>query len=111
MSDDPIGDALRADAEQARAEIRAEGIECPSCGVNIADLPGDHRLVLDHGGVDWERAERRPATAKCGAGTLVPLDDADFETWQAAAQLSVWDDFRAREAEVFEKFTGKGRHD
>lgn len=96
MSDDPIGDALRADAEQARAEIRAAGISCPSCGINMADLPRDHRLVLDHGGVDWLKAERRPASANCAAGDVAPLDGADFETWQAAANVAFYDDFRAR---------------
>lgn len=42
----PIGDALRADAEEARGEIRAAGLICPSCGKNYADLLGRHCLVL-----------------------------------------------------------------
>ena len=43
---DPIGDALRADAEAAREEIRAKGLTCPSCGQNWADLIGRHCLIL-----------------------------------------------------------------
>ena len=43
MSDDPIGDALRAEAEQAREEIRAAGLVCPSCRKNAADIYGSHR--------------------------------------------------------------------
>ena len=96
MSDDPIGDALRAEAEQAREEIRAAGLVCPSCGVNMADLPQDHKLVLDPGGIDWERAVRRPPSALCGSGRVVWLDDSRFETWQAAASVSAYDNFRAR---------------
>jgi hypothetical protein len=40
-----IADAIHADAEAARAEIRAAGIFCPSCGVNMADLPEGHMLT------------------------------------------------------------------
>ena len=100
MSDDPIGDALRADADDARAEIKAAGIICPSCGVNAADLPRCHYLKLDHGGIDWAKAERRPATAKCQDGTLVTLpgpDDAAgdgaFAIWQAAASVNLLDEY------------------
>ena len=100
MSDDPIADALHAEAEEARAEMRAAGLVCPSCGVNMADLPHDHRLVLDAGGIDWERAVKRPPSALCGSGELVSLDGASFETWQAAANVSLYDDFRARFDEV-----------
>lgn len=101
-----ISRAVRADADAARAEIRAEGIICPSCGVNMADLPWDHMLGLDHGGVDWERAEQRPASAKCAAGQLVPLDGASFETWQAAASVNLWDKFREAEDAAFSKMLG-----
>ena len=97
---DPIGAALHAEAEEARAEMRAAGIACPSCGVNMADLPRDHRLVLDPGGIDWERAVKRPPSALCASGELVSLDGVSFETWQAAANVSLYDDFRARFDEV-----------
>ena len=93
---DPIGAALHAEAEDARGEMRAAGIACPSCGVNMAGLPQHHKLVLDHGGVDWERAVKRPPSAQCGSGGLVSLEGASFETWQAAANVSLYDDFRAR---------------
>ena len=49
MSADPIGDALHSDAEAARAEIREAGIVCPSCGVNMADLPYEHSLEFSGG--------------------------------------------------------------
>jgi hypothetical protein len=107
MTDDLIAAALHAEAEQARSEIRAAGIACPSCGVNMADLPQDHKLVLDHGGVDWVRAVKRPPSAKCGTGELVSLDGASFGTWQAAANVSLYDDFRERMDEAFRhEFTG-----
>jgi hypothetical protein len=93
---DAVAVALAADAEEARAEIRAAGIACPSCGVKMADLPDDHKLVLDHGGIDWERAVKRPPSAKCGSGELVSLEGASFETWQAAANVSLYDDVRIR---------------
>lgn len=92
-----IADAIHADAEAARAEIRAEGIICPSCGVNMADLPRDHMLDLDLGGVDWQRAERRPPSAQCAAGDRVNLDNASYETWQAAANVNLLDKFREAE--------------
>lgn len=77
---DLVAAALRPDAEAARAEIRAEGIECPSCGVNMADLPEDHALAL---------SREEPWTAKCAAGALAEL--AEFAQWQAAANIQVWD--------------------
>ena len=93
---DAVAAAIHAEAEEARAEIRDAGIVCPSCNVNMADLPQDHKLVLDHGGIDWVRAVRRPPSALCGSGRVVWLDDSRFETWQAAANVSLYDDFRAR---------------
>ena len=101
-----ISRAIHADAEEARVVIRAAGIVCPSCGTNAADLANDHMLDLDTGGVDWVRAEKRPATAKCAAGTLVPLDDASFETWQAAANVSLYDSFREAEDKAWSQMLG-----
>ena len=112
MHDDPIGDALRADADEARAEIRAAGIICPSCGVNAADLPDDHMLELDHGGVDWAKAEKRPATAKCQAGALIPLpveppfDDDSFAVVRAAASVNLLDTFREAQDKAFSQMLG-----
>jgi len=100
---DPIGAALRADADAARAQIRAEGIICPSCGVNLADLPDGHMLILSDIGLH---------TAQCGGGTLVnlvvsaPMSDAEFGMWQAAANIALYDDFRNREAEAFGRMFG-----
>ena len=45
-----IADAVRADAAEARAEIRAAGITCPSCGQNAADLIGTCHEVEFSGG-------------------------------------------------------------
>jgi hypothetical protein len=103
---DAVAAALHAEAEQARTEIRAAGIVCPSCGVNMADLPQDHKLVLDHGGVDWVKAVKRPPSARCASGELVRLDDASFETWQAAANVSLHDDYRARVDAEFSRMLG-----
>ena len=99
-SDDPIGDALRADAEAARAEIRGTGLICPSCGVNMADLPDGHLLVLLLG-----------EYAECADGERVNLLEASFEVTQAAANIAVWDAFRKREAEAFRAIVGDGRGD
>ena len=112
MTADPIGDALHADAEAARAEIRAAGIVCPSCGVNMADLPDGHMLTLSGDGKPDEKGMEHNWTAQCGAGKLVrlsddvPMSDADFQTWEAAANISLYDDFRKREAEAFDKLLG-----
>jgi hypothetical protein len=114
VSTDPIGDALRADAEAARAEIRAAGIVCPSCGVNMADLPEGHSLVLTSGGIKQANGTEGPWTAQCASGELihlsgdVPMTDADFTIWQNAANVNLYDDFRKREAEAFAEIIGTG---
>lgn len=106
VHNDPVSAALRADAEAARAEIRAAGIICPSCGINAADLPRDHMLTLDMGGVDWIKAEKRPPSAKCQTGTLVPMADASYDTWQMAASVNLLDKFRESEDEAYSKMLG-----
>jgi len=98
VTSDPIGDALRADAEAARAEIRAAGIICPSCGVNMADLPDGHRLAVIPGLKD--------GFAECRDGQRA--DITTFEPLQMAANVSVWDEFRRREAETFKAIVGEG---
>lgn len=98
--DDPIGAALRADAEAARDEIRAEGIVCPSCGMSMADLPNKHSLVL-YG----------PAGRDCGAECAdgIPVDMSAFEAMQAATTVAVYDDFRRRmEAAWRQEIIGEG---
>ena len=103
--DDPIGNALRADAEAARAEIRAADLICPSCGVNMADLPDGHALTL---------STKAPLTAKCADGTSAslasssPMSDDEFGKLQAAANIALWDDMRRREAESFKRIVGEG---
>jgi hypothetical protein len=98
---DLVAAALHADAEAARAEIRAAGVTCPSCGVNMADLPEGHVLAL-------------PLTA--GAGALLRARCADgepvtLETWDAcqnAAAVTQWDEFRRHESEALKSAVGEG---
>ena len=110
MSGDPAGDALRADAGQARDEIRAAGLICPSCGKNAGDLFGRHCLVLEtRAPVSRERGfghpvalTGKPETAcECRDGRPVVLTGADFGTWQAAANIALMDDFWFREEQAF----------
>jgi hypothetical protein len=91
---DAVAAALRADAEAARDEIREAGIACPSCGMNMADLPGDHRLVLDQ---NW---------AKCVGHTAVDLRAASFEVLQAAANINLMEAFRAAENKALAALLG-----
>lgn len=105
MTADPIGDALRADAEAARAEIRAAGLICPSCGVNMADLPEDHLLTLTHGR-QHEDAPIEAPTAKCEYGPLVML--GEYDKFRPAANISLHDQFRKAETEAFAKIIGTG---
>jgi hypothetical protein len=103
---DLVARALHADAEAARAEIRAAGLICPSCDVNMADLPDGHVLTL---------STEEPWTAKCAGGTLAtltgissPMSDDEFGEWQAAANIALWDAFRRREEEAFKRIVGEG---
>ena len=96
MTDDPIGAALAADAEEARAEIRAAGLICPSCGVNMADLPKDHRLEI---------GPLPDGVAKCAGGEQAHL--VRFDDFKAAANVALYDDFRKREDEAFARIIGK----
>jgi len=104
---DLVAAALRADAEAALDEIRAAGIICPSCRLNMADLPDGHALTVSDG-----PGARR--TAECRQGDVVqlyaaePVPDADVEAWQAVATITVYDDFRRREAEAFGRIVGTG---
>lgn len=99
MTDDPIGDALHADAQAARAELRALGFTCPTCGVNMADTPAGHRFTLD----------MEKGTATCSGSSGMPLPDASFEWFRTAASIALFDEFRERGAEVFQReFIGTG---
>jgi hypothetical protein len=104
---DLVAAALRADAEAALEEIRATGITCPSCRVNMADLPDGHALTVSDG-----PGARR--TAECQQGDTVqlyaaePVPGADLEAWQAVATITVYDDFRRLEAEAFKRIVSTG---
>jgi hypothetical protein len=76
---------------------------CPSCGVNMADLPDGHRLAMS-GGREHENAPLEPMTGQCARGVRVTL--SALETLQAAANIALYDDFRAREAEAFSRMLG-----
>jgi hypothetical protein len=90
---DPIRAALRADAEAAREEIRAAGIICPSCGANMADLPGGHALAL------YDLPDDAVMGAECAFGSPAILA-ASFELMRAAANVALHDDFNRQWAEV-----------
>jgi hypothetical protein len=62
--EDPIGDALHADADDAREEIREAGLVCPSCGKNAGDVFGRHCLIL---------ITRMPVSSDRGFGHPVAL--------------------------------------
>lgn len=116
MSDMPetaISRAVRADAEAARAEIRAEGIHCPSCGVNMADLPRGHRLAVsvDHGS-EGRAVLLLGQTAKCATGVPIQWWPASYELAQAATTVMFWDDYNARIDREWDRMigTGNGEH-
>ena len=102
---DLVAAALRADAEAALAEIRAAGIICPSCRLNMADLPDGHALAVSDG-------PGARCTAECRQGDVVqlyaraPITGADLEAWQAVASITLYDDFRRRQAEAFRRIVG-----
>ena len=102
MITDPIGEAFHADAEAAREEIRAAGIDCPSCGKNVGDLYGKgHR---------YDRPEGRIAiacdTVKCADGEPVAAASLTYEQVQAVANIDLLDDFARAEDEAFGKMLG-----
>lgn len=98
---DLVSRALHADAGAAREEIRAQGVACPSCGVNMADLPEGHRLAVIPGLED--------GFAECRAGQRA--DITEFGPLQMTANVSLWDEFRRREAESFKQIIGDGPAD
>lgn len=98
---DLVAAALHADAEAARAQMRALGICCPSCGLNMADLPDGHALALHDG--PGETA----IGAECSLGSPALLVGS-FDLLKAAASIAVYDDFRRREAEAFKRIIGEG---
>jgi hypothetical protein len=104
MSDDPIGDALRADAEEARAEMRAAGIICPSCGGNLGDLYGKGHRYEDIGpaGIPVAVASLK-GTFRCADGQPVDVTSLDFEQFKAVAEIAFLDGFWAAESDYLDK--------
>ena len=75
---DPIGAALHAEAEDARGEMRAAGIACPSCGVNMADLP--------------EVPGRSASRSQCPRRQALVFASVDM--FRAAANVGLYDEMR-----------------
>ena len=93
---DPIGEALRADAEAAREEIRAASLICPSCGQNYADLIGGHCLVLI---MSCEPGPGAVVEAECRDGQRAIC--GTFDEMEAAASISVADEVWRRDTIAF----------
>jgi hypothetical protein len=98
---DLVAAALHADAEAARDEIRSEGLICPSCGKNWADLIGRHCLIMVMPDRSWK------PIAECRDGR-----PAECKTWrevQAAVNISVADEVWRQETIMFDRdFIGSG---
>ena len=74
----------------------------------MADLPDGHMLAM-YGSEDVERvAECRDGAPVGLQGISSPMSDEEFKTWQAVANLLVWDAFRRREAETFRAIVSEG---
>lgn len=109
VSDDPIGDALRADAEAARQEIRESGygqLACPSCGKPAADILGTgHCLVMI-----MAKEVAVPGdvifTAECRDGQ--PAGCTTWDECQSAANISLADEVWRRETIIFDRIIGTG---
>ena len=106
----PIAEAVHADAQAAREEIRAENLICPSCGQNYADLIGHHNLILI-------MADDTPwCECRDGAQVLLGMLLADrigpekaWEKMQAAASISVADEVWRLETIALDRdITGTG---
>jgi hypothetical protein len=97
---DPIGDALHADAEAAREEIRGEGLICPSCRRNWADLAGRHCLIL----IPPELGKPGPAAvveAECRDGQRTAC--RTFDDMKAAANIALADEVWRQETIAFDR--------
>ena len=101
---DPIGAALKADAEAAREEIRGEGITCPSCGQNWADLIGRHCLIMVMDD-DTPWCECRDGAQVLLGALLVSRvgPEAAWKTMQAAASIAVADEVWRQETITFDR--------
>jgi hypothetical protein len=103
---DPAGDALRADADDARAQIRAAGITCPSCGASAADLAGTSHAVEFSGGT--LPGSLPDGTAKCAEGSPVPLAGAGFDDISRLAQVDLLDAYERNWQAEMDKICGTG---
>ena len=113
MSGDPIGDAVHADAEAARQEIRESGygqLACPSCGKAAGDIIGTgHCLIMNMDG-DTPWCECRDG-AQVLLGSLLVSRIGPARAWekmQAAASISIADEVWRRETIDFDRIIGTG---
>jgi Zn finger protein HypA/HybF involved in hydrogenase expression len=113
VSDDPIGDAVRADAEAARQEIRESGygqLACPSCGKPAADILGTgHCLILNIDG-DTPWCECRDG-AQVLLGSLLVSRIGPAKAWekmQAAVNIFLADGSWFLDGIAFAKIIGTG---
>src|ERR1035441_10482630 len=102
-----IGRLLQWATSQRSQESRdrADGLICPSCGQNYADLIGRHCLILV--------MDVRAPWCECRDGAQVPLLDVmvasgaspavAWEKWQAAASISVADEVWWQTTIAFER--------
>jgi hypothetical protein len=75
-------DAFIPPRDQLRASELGQ-MRCPSCGALVADVLGNHRLIVTPDG--------HLGTAKCDSGEGVAL--ADFGTFRDAMNIAVADDW------------------
>ena len=96
---------MRADAEAAREEIRATGLVCPSCRKNLADIYGSHSYEdLGDAGIP-QAFNDLTGTLKCTDGEPIPVADiaADWDKFQAVANIAVLDEAWRRESRWFDE--------
>jgi hypothetical protein len=104
MTGDPIGDALRADADAARQELRDLGYVCPSCGKNAADIYGTgHRYDRLGDGIVISQQ-----VIKCADGQPVHRALLDYDQVKAVANIDLLDALNRAEDEAFAKIIGTG---
>ena len=105
MSGDPIGDAVHADAEAARQEIRESSygqLACPSCGKPAGDILGTgHCLILIP---SCEPGPGAIVEAECRDGQRTVCGTGD--DMMAAAGISLADEVWRRETIAFDRIIG-----
>jgi hypothetical protein len=109
VTSDSIGDALRADAEAARAEMRETGLVCPSCEKSLGDLYGrGHRYDDSGNGTGVPSAVLNlQGTFNCIGGEPVDVASLEFEQIRAVANIGFLDAFWKAESDLMdERFIG-----